>query len=314
MSLLMPIVDVVYPSDLAGVQNGKLDLTKLTRIGNTYCHPLAARAYFALKAAFEKAFPGTILGYTGMYRSYQGQVSIFDHETYPATGRYQHLFDAAVCISNTVYKVWHKLNGGDDRVWYQRNGTAMAAEPGTSNHGLALAIDFAIGANPATATGLTTAHVQWFIDHALDYGFSAESQKEDWHWRYVAGDHLPSAVLAYEASLHPAPPVIIAPAPVPVPEEDDMQPQLIRFIGYYNEILLTSAGPQHGSQELSGGWRQAYGVPTNPTWGLPDGYSTGGKCALPVDPNQGAPMKAFFKSTLAKLNLTEADLSRSDGH
>jgi len=37
------------------------------------------------------------------------------------------------------------------------------------------------------------------------YGFSWELQAEPWHIRYVAGDDLPVAVLAYEGKVHTAP-------------------------------------------------------------------------------------------------------------
>jgi LAS superfamily LD-carboxypeptidase LdcB len=75
----------------------------------------------------------------------------------------------------------------------------MAATPGTSNHGLGLAIDFAEerdGRPPVES--VSDRFVRWLIKNAATYGFSAELQSEPWHWRYVAGDQIPRAVLDFE--------------------------------------------------------------------------------------------------------------------
>ncbi len=73
--------------------------------------------------------------------------------------------------------------------WYRRPGVAQAAKPGTSNHGMGIAVDWA---NYAQA-------ITWMIAHAAEYGISWELQSESWHQRYNDGDRLPVAVLKWEA-------------------------------------------------------------------------------------------------------------------
>jgi hypothetical protein len=95
----------------------------------------------------------------------------------------------------------------DGVTYWQKPNTAMAAVPGTSNHGLGLAIDF------ATNMENYNAFVAWLIANAATYGYSAESQSESWHWRYVAGDNVPPAVLAFEG-------------PTPETEDEDMRERI----------------------------------------------------------------------------------------
>jgi hypothetical protein len=142
-------------------------------------HHLAARALEALIAT-----SGFQVSATGTYRTYDQQVALFQ-------SRY-----TRVPLPGRPKKVW---NG---RTYWQKPRTAMAAVPGTSNHGLGLAIDFAT--NMPDYLGFVT----WLIAVAATFGFSAEAQSESWHWRYVAGDDLPQAVLDFENP----------PTPEPVPE------------------------------------------------------------------------------------------------
>jgi LAS superfamily LD-carboxypeptidase LdcB len=73
-----------------------------------------------------------------------------------------------------------RWNGTD---YYQRPGVAMAAVPGTSNHGWGLACDiWNVGQN---------GRLEWLLDNAKRFGFSWEVQSEPWHIRYVLGDDLP---------------------------------------------------------------------------------------------------------------------------
>ena len=74
-----------------------------------------------------------------------------------------------------------KYNG----VWYYRKpGTAAAAVPGTSNHGLGLAVDFASGINVSFASDA----YKWMVKNAGKHGWSnAEGMSvgEPWHWTYT---------------------------------------------------------------------------------------------------------------------------------
>lgn len=199
----LTVIPVTFPRDLEGVQNGKLPASLLVEVGlRGRLHQLAARAWFALCA--EGKTKGWHLTYTfgGCYRTYEEQRTLF-------LQRYQ-----MEPIAGRPTKVWEGV------VWYQKPATAMAAVPGTSNHGLGLAIDAALdndlsdGVGPGDASSIAPA-LGWFHDAALRYGFSFEAQSEPWHIRYVSGDRIPDAVLAYEDSLKPKPPppVVVPPTP-----------------------------------------------------------------------------------------------------
>lgn len=149
-------------------------------IGKFTMVPPAARAMKALVAAATAA--GVQVRSTGTYRSYEAQVALF-------TARY-----SKTEIPGRPTKKWNGVT------YWQRPRTAMAAVPGTSNHGLGLAIDFAEerdGKPPVES--VSDRFVRWLVKNAATYGYSAELQSEPWHWRYVAGDKIPQAVLDYEA-------------------------------------------------------------------------------------------------------------------
>jgi hypothetical protein len=92
------------------------------------------------------------------------------------------------------------------------------------------------------------------------------------------------------------------PPVTPPTEEIDMQPELIRFLGFWNEVLDTSAGPLHGTNEQVPKWRTLYGVPVT------DGPNTDGKGALVIDPRK---QHAKYLSTLRRLCLSKDDLTPS---
>jgi LAS superfamily LD-carboxypeptidase LdcB len=103
------------------------------------------------------------------YRTYQEQVALF-------TSRY-----TMTPLPGRPSKVW------EGRRWWQKPNTAIAAVPGTSNHGLGIAVDI------ADASG---DRLDWLEANALTYGFSWEftSGAEPWHIRYYRGDDIPPAV------------------------------------------------------------------------------------------------------------------------
>lgn len=193
----LPVSRIVMPSSLKSQKNGELDPKLLVPCGirSLRMAAPAARAMKALVAAAKAA--GFDVDATGTYRSYESQVKLFlsRYVTWELPGR--------------PTKVW---NG--TRYW-QMPKTAMAAVPGTSNHGLGLAVDFAIRSHTGQLVGVTHFFVAWLVDNAHRFGFSAEIQSEPWHWRYVAGDNVPQAVLDFEAgATQPAP----TPEPTPAVE------------------------------------------------------------------------------------------------
>lgn len=193
----LPVAKLVLPACLKGKSNGKLDPQLLVPCGvaKYVMVPPAARAMKALVAA--ASAEGIQVRATGTYRSYERQVSLF-------LSRYSK--------TELIGRPTKKWNGV---TYWQHKGVAMAAVPGTSNHGLGLAIDFAEerDGDPGVES-VSDRFVRWLVKNAATYGFSAEVQSEPWHWRYVAGDNIPAAVLAFEGGQQVTPPVV-EPTPGP---------------------------------------------------------------------------------------------------
>lgn len=187
--MTLPIAPVTLPSDLAGQANGRLAPGLLRAVpGGGQLHHLAARAFAALAdAAMVNASMGLTYTYGGCYRTYSQQETLF-------RSRY------AVGGPGGGCKGW---NG---QTWCKKSSNlATAATPGTSNHGLGLAIDTAYDSDLSDGVGpddaaAVTAHPgwPWLLANAHRFGFSWELQSEPWHIRYVTGDAIPAAVLEWE--------------------------------------------------------------------------------------------------------------------
>lgn len=236
MAIALPVTKLVMPSCLNGQKNGRLgaNLLKNTGVPGVQMVPPAARALDAMVVVMMRDLGQNLKMRTvGGYRDLYGQYNIFcgPRKRYrPATaaeyattaGAHRKLWPDAdrravaaflnVSIAESVY--WVKIRSATGGY------PATAAVPGTSNHGWALALDFAEELDAdSTPESIRTSTVMWLVYHAHLFGFSAETQSEVWHWRYVAGDNIPSAVLDVERYLAgvaggtiPAPP----PANVPV--------------------------------------------------------------------------------------------------
>lgn len=189
--MTFPIAPVIRPADLTGQNNGKLSSTLLRPVNpnkNWQMHHLAARAWEALRtAAWANGVKLSVSG--NPYRSYDQQVSLFNQ-------RYTSTYSPTV---NTLeqQRVW---NG---TTYYKKLNVAPVAVPGSSNHGWGLAVDTAIDADGDLefewpTKSLDQNAINWLLANAPKYGFSWELQSEPWHIRYVAGDKVPTAVLAFE--------------------------------------------------------------------------------------------------------------------
>jgi D-alanyl-D-alanine carboxypeptidase len=166
----LPIAPVVLPSDLRGQANGNLDKRLLVDIPNGRLHHRAADAWLAL-CALAKTAKVTLVPTSPVdtYRPLAIQEVTF-------LKRYD----------NTPRKTAPKKYRG--KLWWLKAGYAGAAVPSTSNHGWGLAIDIADMGQTKVEFLLKTAHL---------CGFSWEAQSEPWHIRYVAGDKVPAAVIAF---------------------------------------------------------------------------------------------------------------------
>lgn len=140
----------------------------------------AARACRAMVTA--AAADGVRLDATGTYRSYDQQVALF-------TSRY-----SKTALSGRPTKTWNRV-----RYWQMPN-TAMAATPGTSNHGLGITGDLAQRSASGALEPVGTATLTWLAAHGPAFGFWNSVRSEAWHWPYFLGDNVPSAVLEMEQS------------------------------------------------------------------------------------------------------------------
>mgnify|MGYP003336980525 CR=1 FL=1 len=175
-----PVLPIILPNNLKDVKNGNLDVSLLRDVGypTGKMHSLAATAWNAMQ--LDAFFNGIELKQVGTYRSLTKQEVMF-------SDRYQLTPTDRVPVVKRTYK---------GKTWYLKKGKAPSAAPGTSNHGLGLAIDV------ADASGK---RLEWLLgdgfttSNALKYGFSWEVESgpnaEAWHIRYVCGDKLPQAVL-----------------------------------------------------------------------------------------------------------------------
>lgn len=189
----LPIVRVVRPKSLDSYRNGQLPDEALSEVGHKgRLEATAARAWRALCAAAKEAGFELTYTYGGTFRPYDDQEALF-------LRRYMDRYDPSLVATQGV-RHWQ------GKKWWRRQKVAAAAVPGTSNHGWGLAVDAALGSHPSEAKPITPA-LPWLVENAERFGFSWELQSEPWHIRYVAGDDVPAAVLAFENPWTPAVPV-----------------------------------------------------------------------------------------------------------
>lgn len=200
----LPVLPMVRPASLYGQRNGLLSASILEETpgqaggsGVLLVKP-AARAWRALCAAAARDGHVLKIGWpNSAYRPYADQERIF-RDRYTTT-----------YLPGRPSKLWQ------GRRWYQRPGTAVAAVPGTSNHGWGLAVDVGEERDGDAGTeSVDSGTVAWLVANEHRFGFSHELQSEPWHIRYVTGDSIPPAVLAFERGS--------ASSPQPSEEEDTM--------------------------------------------------------------------------------------------
>jgi len=200
--MTMAIHEVTMPRALQNQTNGDLHADVLKDIGfNETMWATAADWFHVLKKEFEAARK-KILNFTygGGYRTWDEQYNLF-------LTRYEKISWATYLITPAARrKKWnaevgvHKAKNPSTYYWrLKKIGTlpngqprygAMAAVPGTSNHGWGLAVDLAIGL-PAHAQGLDFEDRAWLEANVARFGFSYESTTEPWHIRYYVGDVCP---------------------------------------------------------------------------------------------------------------------------
>ncbi len=163
-----PVAKAAIPTWVKTRGNGHIppdQMIKVAPIGSGYLVPEAAAAWRNLQNA--AAAKGFTLTMTGAYRTFQGQKDLFEQRyTTSDTGRKS--------------KVWNNTT------YWLKPGMAMAAVPGTSNHGWGCAVDTALGGYGSAAQSVCEPFLSWAVDNARPLGWSWEVQSEPWHLRLVS--------------------------------------------------------------------------------------------------------------------------------
>lgn len=185
--------NVTVPTFLAGYKNGELpsDILRCPDLDRTSTSDVwkmfvpVSWAWTAMQIAAKA--DGHILDTTGRYRSAARQEALFRERYKPGEENNDG------CGS----KLWQGQR------WYlQRSDKggcmAMAATPGTSNHGLGLADDIAEDPDQFDGTGVVSLDdptLIWLRDNAADFGIGLETHKERWHWHWIGGNALSQRVV-----------------------------------------------------------------------------------------------------------------------
>lgn len=222
----IPTTDATVPPAVQASGNGTLPSDWLRSFDGTtaVAYKLFAPVAHAMQAMILAALAdGIRLTTTGRYRSYAQQESLFLQRYTPGP------FDPAVhrTSPSIVRRVW---NG---REWYLKRGMAMAATPGTSNHGWGIADDICEAGPNGEKISIRDGALAWLRDNAADFGFALDIHEEPWHWHWyrpgavseltqrtvdvldAVGVRVPDLATFGFTAPPPTPP----PAP---PEEDDM--------------------------------------------------------------------------------------------
>lgn len=171
MKLEYPVEPIVLPPEMKNQSNGKIAPILLHDIpGGGKLEAYTYWYWTVLQQECAKA--GVTLTYTGTYRTYQQQEALF-------LSRY------------TTEHVSNNMKRWNGTAYYLRPHMAEAAIPGTSNHGMGIAIDMALNgySNNAVSIDQHGLDVVKYIIAAHDLGFSWEGDPqsdlfEPWHIRH----------------------------------------------------------------------------------------------------------------------------------
>lgn len=182
---------------------------------------------------------GVNLTITQGYRSYAQQVALF-------TERYTRTY-----LPGRPSKIWNGTR------WYQRPGTAVAAVPGTSNHGDGEAIDYDLNA-PGSLT--------WLTKNGPKYGWRRPAWTfiagmiEPWHWEAI-----------FVLVSNPGPTVPTVPTVPTIPDIPDINPL------EDDDMPVVVQAPGFGKAVLDGG--RLLGIGDSATV---DGFNSAGVKTVPV--------------------------------
>lgn len=234
---------------MVAIVNGRLDESLLERVPGGQMEMLAARSWNRVRA--EAIGHGHLLMPTSSvdtYRPYSVQERIFRQ-------RYQTTY-IQFAPGRVDRRIW---NG---TAYYRRPGTAAAAVPGTSNHGIGRAIDV------ANMGGFGSPKYKVVQLVATKHGWNNKAGMkidEPWHWEYVP-----------ENDTHPAP---------DLPEiEDDMTPEQDNLLRHVAALLEQT--PYRAAQQVMN-WpvSRVAGSPTTLLQDLADTGTVARAVYAAVDPD-----------------------------
>lgn len=193
----LPYIKMVLPKEVEKVGNGKLTPAMLKKVKTGGV--MWTNAADAFNKMYDDALAaGFKLRNVGDFRPFEAQLAMFkDRYSLKDEGR-----------KPTVTRKY------EGKTWYLKKGKAPSGTPGTSNHGLGLAIDLGYEVKGAL-TSMGGKCFDWMCENAPKYGFYLQGNDpkspefEAWHWQYCLGDK--KAPIFEGASPAPA----AAPAPAP---------------------------------------------------------------------------------------------------
>lgn len=174
-----PVIPLKVPESLKKVKNGEVPIKMLKRVhAGGLMYTDAADAFNRMYKAAQSA--GITFRSVGDYRPLDKQEWLF-------YDRYSMKDEGRVPKVTRIYK---------NKTWYLKKGKSPAGVPGTSNHGLGLAIDLGILVKGNIAS-LNDKAIKWLCANAPKYGFYLQvsdpknPEFEIWHWQYCNGGPLP---------------------------------------------------------------------------------------------------------------------------
>lgn len=191
---MFPTQKLVSPKDMTEIPNGEMPAKLLGNI-KPYgqLHHKAARCWEAMRKA--ASTDGLELSHVGALRTLKEQQSLFK-QRYSLKDEGRHP------------TITRKYAG---KTWFLKENCSPAGTPGTSNHGLGLAIDVCAVINKKNVgLGSAPKHVEWLKKNAGTYGFAWEIADprdpnfEIWHMICFNADTPPPAVTETALTIPPA--------------------------------------------------------------------------------------------------------------
>lgn len=220
--IILPIHPMSVPNNVLPEMNGNMPDDLLAQVDDIQLHIYAAPSWVEFQQYILNTFNWN-LGATEGYRDYAKQRLLFLSRY--TTSR----AEAAVNYRGDPLEV----RSYQGRTFYLRPGQFSAAIPGTSNHGLGLAVD-ACELVLGRKLKLGEVQVENLVSGADRFGWGWEIQTEEWHLRYTVG-------WPWSTQTQPPPPVITEPEESEVAASHIIQnsnPYWAKFIRFDNGQIV----------------------------------------------------------------------------